>query len=99
VSGKEIINNNLHPFTKPPKVKSEHSAVRGFIEALIGGAHRVEQLLSVCQRCHRSHKPAVQHSSLSDVCPADSFGEELGRCFADVLEVKGGTSRFANLEK
>jgi len=96
VSGKEVIYNNLHPFTKPPKVESEHSAVRGFIEALISGTHCIEQLLGVCQGRHRSHKPAVQHPSLSNVCPADSFGEELGRCFADILEVKGAMSRFAS---
>ena len=93
MGGQKVINNDFHPFTKSPKVKSEHSAVSTFIEALIW-AHCVEQLFGVCQRSHCCHKPAVQHSALSNICSAYSFGEELWFCFADVLEVKLNLTYF-----
>ena len=63
----EIVDDHLYPFSKPPKIESEHSTVASVIEALIRRTDCVKQFLRVCQRGHCSYKPAVEHSALRDV--------------------------------
>lgn len=84
----EIVDDHLYPFSKPPKIESEHSTVASVIEALIRRTDCVKQFLRVCQRGHCSYKPAVEHSALRDVWSTDAFGEELWLGFANILQVQ-----------